>query len=102
MLYVTFYVKDTKGNEVEHFMLPSLTGNNHYIVESEYSRDEIINQALKGGYLTRKDMEEMGWKGDTPPEFSDDDIDKMVGPFQWISFHLKVPKDMIVDTHPGE
>lgn len=102
ILYVTFDVKDSKGNDVTHFMLPSLTGNNHYIVESEYSRDEIINQALKGGYLTRKDMEERGWKGDTPPEFSDEDIDKMVGPFNWISFNIKVPKEKIIDDWEGE
>lgn len=102
VLYVTFDVKDIKGNDVAHFMLPSLTGNNHYIVEKEYSRDEIINQALHGGYLTREEMEEMGWEGDTPPNFSKDDIDKMVGPFKWMSFNIKVPKDLIVDDHPGE
>lgn len=102
VLYVTFDVKDIKGDDVPHFMLPSLTGNNHYIVEKEYSRDEIINQALHGGYLTRKEMEEMGWKGDTPPSFSEDDIDKMVGPFKWMKFNIKVPRDLIVDDHPGE
>lgn len=102
VLYVTFDVKDIKGNDVAHFMLPSLTGNNHYIVEKEYSRDEIINQALHGGYLTREEMEEMGWEGDTPPSFSKDDIDKMVGPFKWMSFNIKVPRDLIVDDHPGE
>lgn len=102
VLYVTFDVKDIKGNDVPHFMLPSLTGNNHYIVEKEYSRDEIINQALHGGYLTREEMEERGWEGDTPPSFSKDDIDKMVGSFKWMSFNIKVPKDLIVDDHPGE
>lgn len=102
VLYVTFDVKDIKGNDVARFMLPSLTGNNHYIVEKEYSRDEIINQALHGGYLTREEMEEMGWEGDTPPNFSKDDIDKMVGPFKWMSFNIKVPKDLIVDDHTGE
>ena len=102
VLYVTFDVKDMKGDDVPHFMLPSLTGNNRYIVKKEYSRDEIINQALHGGYLTREEMEEMGWKGDTPPSFSKDDVDKMVGPFKWMSFNIKVPKDLIVDDHPGE
>ena len=47
-------------------------------------------------------MEEMGWEGDTPPNSSKDDMDKMVGPFKWMSFNIKVPKDLIVDDHTGE
>ena len=97
VLAVFFSVKDINGNSVPHFMLPTITGDNAYLVEGNDDTTESLVKIALGDYkLTTGELEYFGWKGDTPPILTNDDIDRMVKKDNWLSVTRKVPRKLIV------
>lgn len=79
VMFVFFSVKDINGEPVPHFMVPSLTSDNCYIMEE--GRDDavsLVKKALGDYKLSEGDMEYLGWEGYTPPNLTRDDINEMV------------------------
>lgn len=97
VLFVFFNVKDINGELVPHFMTPSLTVDNAYIMEEGHDDPvSLVKKALGDYKLTTGDMEYLGWKGDTPPNMTKEDIDKMVKIDDcWVSVTRKVPRKLI-------
>lgn len=77
-------------------MLPTITGDNAYLIEGN---DDTTGSPVKiapGDYkLTTGELEYFGWKGDTPPILTNDDIDRMVKKDNWLSVTRKVPRKLI-------
>lgn len=98
MLVVFFNVKDINGEPVPHFMLPTITGDNAYLVEGNDDNPESLVKIALGDYkLTTGEMEYLGWNGDTPPNFTREDINNMVRIDDcWLSVTRKVPRKLIV------
>lgn len=98
VLFVFFNVKDINGELVPHFMIPSLNNDNAYIME-EGPDDPVslVKKALGDYKLSKGDMEYLGWNGDTPPNFTREDINNMVRIDDcWLSVTRKVPRKLIV------
>lgn len=98
MLVVFFNVKDINGEPVPNFMLPTITGDNAYLVEGNDDNPEYLVKIALGDYkLTTGEMEYLGWNGDTPPNFTREDINNMVRIDDcWLSVTRKVPRKLIV------
>lgn len=97
VLFVFFNVKDINGELVPHFMIPSLNNDNAYIMEEGHDDPvSLVKKALGDYKLSEGDMEYLGWKGDTPPNMTKEDIDKMVKIDDcWVSVTRKVPRKLI-------
>lgn len=101
VLFVFFNIKDINGEPVPHFMVPSLTSNNAYIMEE--GRDDtvsLVKKALGDYKLSAGDMEYLGWEGDTPPRITKENIkdiarldDRSVD--DWLLVTRKVPRKLI-------
>jgi hypothetical protein len=98
VLFVFFNVKDIEGKPVPHFMVPSLTTNNDYIMEEGCDDPaSLVKKALGDYKLSAGDMEYLGWEGDTPPNLTRGDINEMVKIDDcWVSVTRKVPRKLIV------
>lgn len=97
VLFVFFNIKDINGEPVTHFMLPTLTMDTAYLAEgSGDSTVSLISTALGDYKLNTRELENMGWEGDTPPTLTVEDIDKIVGKSNWLSSTRKVPRKLIV------
>lgn len=98
VLFVFFNVKDISGELVPHFMVPSLTTDNAYIMEEGHDDPvSLVKKALGEYKLSEGDMEYLGWEGDTPPNLTREDINNMVKIDDcWVSVTRKVPKKLIV------
>lgn len=97
MLVVFFNVKDINGEPVPHFMLPTITGDNAYLVEGKDDTPESLVKIALGDYkLTTGEMEYMGWKGDTPPILTREEVNSMVKKDDWVPSTIKVPRKLIV------
>lgn len=98
VLFVFFNVKDINGELVPHFMIPSLNNDNDYIMEEGHDDPvSLVKKALGDYKLSEGDMEYLGWKGDTPPNLTREDINNMVKiDDRWVSVTRKVPKKLIV------
>lgn len=96
VLFVFFNIKDINGEPVPHFMVPSLTNDNAFIMEEGCDDTvSLVKKALGDYKLSAGDMEYLGWEGDTPPIITKEDIDKMVNKDNWISVTRKVPRKLI-------
>lgn len=101
VLFVFFNVKDIEGKPVPHFMVPSLTTNNDYIMEEGCDDPaSLVKKALGDYKLSAGDMEYLGWEGDTPPRITKENIkdiahidDRLVD--DWLLVTRKVPKKLI-------
>lgn len=98
VLFVFFNVKDINGELVPHFMVPSLTTDNAYIMEEGHDDPvSLVKKALGEYKLSEGDMEYLGWEGDTPPNLTRGDINEMVKIDDcWVSVTRKVPRKLIV------
>lgn len=98
VLFVFFNVKDINGEPVPHFMVPSLTNDNAFIMEEGCDDTvSLVKKALGDYKLSEGDMEYLGWEGDTPPNLTRDDINEMVKIDDcWVSVTRKVPRKLIV------
>lgn len=98
ILFVFFNVKDINGELVPHFMVPSLTTDNYYIMEEGHDDPvSLVKKALGDYKLSSGDMEYLGWEGDTPPNLTREDINNMVRIDDcWLSVTRKVPRKLIV------
>lgn len=98
VLFVFFNVKDISGELVPHFMVPSLTTDNAYIMEEGHDDPvSLVKKALGEYKLSAGDMEYLGWEGDTPPNLTRGDINEMVKIDDcWVSVTRKVPRKLIV------
>lgn len=98
ILFVFFNVKDINGELVPHFMVPSLTSDSSYIMEEGHDDPvSLVKKALGDYKLSGGDMEYLGWKGDTPPNLTREDINNMVKIDDcWVSVTRKVPRKLIV------
>lgn len=98
VLFVFFNVKDISGELVPHFMVPSLTTDNAYIMEEGHDDPvSLVKKALGEYKLSEGDMEYLGWEGDTPPNLTRGDINEMVKIDDcWVSVTRKVPRKLIV------
>lgn len=98
VLFVFFNVKDISGELVPHFMVPSLTTDNAYIMEEGHDDPvSLVKKALGDYKLSEGDMEYLGWEGDTPPNLTRGDINEMVKIDDcWVSVTRKVPRKLIV------
>jgi len=75
VLFVFFNIKDINGEPVPHFMVPSLTSNNAYIMEEGCDDTvSLVKKALGDYKLSAGDMEYLGWEGDTPPRITKENI----------------------------
>ena len=97
VLFVFLNVKDINGELVPHFMIPSLTSDNAYIMEEGHDDQvSLVKKALGDYKLSEGDMEYLGWEGDTPPNLTRGDINEMVKIDDcWVSVTRKVPKKLI-------
>lgn len=98
VLFVFFNIKDINGEPVPHFMVPSLNNDNAYIMEEGHGDPvSLVKKALGDYKLSEGDMEYLGWEGDTPPNFTREDINNMVRIDDcWLSVTRKVPRKLIV------
>ena len=98
ILFVFFSVNDINGEPVPHFMVPSLNSDNAYIMEGGCDDPvSLVKKALGDYKLSEGDMEYLGWNGDTPPNFTREDINNMVRIDDcWLSVTRKVPRKLIV------
>lgn len=97
VLAVFFNVKDINGEPVPHFMLPAITGDNAYLVEGNDDTPESLVKIALGDYkLTTGEMEYMGWKGDTPPILTREEVNRMVKKDDWVPSTIKVHRKLIV------
>ena len=102
VLFVFFNIKDINGEPVPHFMVPSLTSNNAYIMEEGCDDTvSLVKKALGDYKLSAGDMEYLGWEGDTPPRITKENIkdiahidDRLVDDYLLVT--RKVPKKLIV------
>ena len=93
--------KDINGEPVPHFMVPSLTSNNAYIMEEGCDDTvSLVKKALGDYKLSAGDMEYLGWEGDTPPRITKENIkdiahidDRLVD--DWLLVTRKVPRKLI-------
>lgn len=101
VLFVFFNIKDINGEPVPHFMVPSLTSNNTYIMEEGCDDTvSLVKKALGDYKLSAGDMEYLGWEGDTPPRITKENIkdiahidDRLVD--DWLLVTRKVPRKLI-------
>lgn len=101
VLFVFFNIKDINGKPVPHFMVPSLTSNNAYIMEEGCDDTvSLVKKALGDYKLSASDMEYLGWEGDTPPRITKENIkdiahidDRLVD--DWLLVTRKVPRKLI-------
>lgn len=101
VLFVFFNIKDINGEPVPHFMVPSLTSNNAYIMEEGCDDTvSLVKKALGDYKLSAGDMEYLGWEGDTPPRITKENIkdiahidDRLVD--DWLLVTRKVPRKLI-------
>lgn len=101
ILFVFFNVKGINGELVPHFMVPSLTTDNYYIMEEGHDDPvSLVKKALGEYKLSSSYMEYLGWEGDTPPNLTREDINNMVRMVRiddcWLSVTRKVPRKLIV------
>lgn len=96
VLFVFFNVKDIEGKPVPHFMVPSLTTNNDYIMEEGCDDPaSLVKKALGDYKLSAGDMEYLGWEGDTPPRITKEDVKDMVHVDDRVLVTRKVPRKLI-------
>ena len=96
VLFVFFNIKDINGEPVPHFMVPSLTSNNAYIMEEGCDDTvSLVKKALGDYKLSAGDMEYLGWEGDTPPRITKENIKDMVHVDDWLLVTRKVPRKLI-------
>lgn len=96
VLFVFFNVKDIEGKPVPHFMVPSLTTNNDYIMEEGCDDPaSLVKKALGDYKLSAGDMEYLGWEGDTPPRITKEDVKDMVHVDDCVLVTRKVPRKLI-------
>lgn len=96
VLFVFFNVKDIEGKPVPHFMVPSLTTNNDYIMEEGCDDPaSLVKKALGDYKLSAGDMEYLGWEGDTPPRITKEDVKDMVHVDDCLLVTRKVPRKLI-------
>lgn len=101
VLFVFFNIKDVNGEPVPHFMVPSLTSNNAYIMEEGCDDTvSLVKKALGDYKLSAGDMEYLGWEGDTPPRITKENIkdiahidDRLVDDYLLVT--RKVPRKLI-------
>lgn len=101
VLFVFFNIKDINGEPVPHFMVPSLTSNDAYIMEEGCDDTvSLVKKALGDYKLSAGDMEYLGWEGDTPPRITKENIkdiahidDRLVD--DWLLVTRKVPRKLI-------
>ena len=101
VLFVFFNIKDINGEPVPHFMVPSLTSNNAYIMEEGCDDTvSLVKKALGDYKLSAGDMKYLGWEGDTPPRITKENIkdiahidDRLVD--DWLLVTRKVPRKLI-------
>lgn len=101
VLFVFFNIKDINGEPVPHFMVPSLTSNNAYIMEEGCDDTvSLVKKALGDYKLSAGDMEYLGWEGDTPPRITKENIkdivhidDRLVDDYLLVT--RKVPRKLI-------
>lgn len=97
VLAVFFNVKDINGEPVPHFMLPTLTMDTAYLAEgSGDSTVSLISTALGDYKLNTRELENMGWEGDTPPILTREEVNRMVKKDDWVPSTIKVPRKLIV------
>lgn len=97
ILAVFFSVKDINGEPVPHFMLPTITGDNAYLIEGNDDTPESLVKIALGDYkLTTSELEYMGWKEDTPPILTREEVNRMVKKDDWVPVTRKVPRKLIV------
>lgn len=96
VLFVFFNVKDISGELVPHFMVPSLTTDNAYIMEEGHDDPvSLVKKALGEYKLSEGDMEYLGWEGDTPPRITKEDVKDMVHVDDCVLVTRKVPRKLI-------
>lgn len=96
VLFVFFNIKDINGEPVPHFMVPSLTTNNAYIMEEGCDDPaSLVKKALGDYKLSAGDMEYLGWEGDTPPRITKEDVKDMVHVDDCVLVTRKVPRKLI-------
>lgn len=96
VLFVFFNIKDINGEPVPHFMVPSLTVDNAYIMEEGCDDPaSLVKKALGDYKLSAGDMEYLGWEGDTPPRITKEDVKDMVHVDDCVLVTRKVPKKLI-------
>lgn len=96
VLFVFFNIKDINGEPVPHFMVPSLTVDNAYIMEEGRDDPASLVKKAPGDYkLPAGDMEYPGWEGDTPPGITKEDVKDMVHVDDRVLVTRKVPKKLI-------
>ena len=96
VMFVFFNVKDIEGKPVPHFMVPSLTTNNDYIMEEGCDDTvSLVKKALGDYKLSAGDMEYLGWEGDTPPRITKEDVKDMVHVDDCLLVTRKVPRKLI-------
>lgn len=96
VLFVFFNVKDIEGKPVPHFMVPSLTTDNDYIMEEGCDDPaSLVKKALGDYKLPAGDMEYLGWEGDTPPRITKEDVKDMVHVDDCVLVTRKVPRKLI-------
>lgn len=96
VLFVFFNIKDISGEPVPHFMVPSLTTNNAYIMEEGCDDPaSLVKKALGDYKLSAGDMEYLGWEGDTPPRITKEDVKDMVHVDDCVLVTRKVPRKLI-------
>jgi hypothetical protein len=96
VLFVFFNIKDISGEPVPHFMVPSLTTNNAYIMEEGCDDPaSLVKKALGDYKLSAGDMEYLGWEGDTPPRITKEDVKDMVHVDDCLLVTRKVPRKLI-------
>lgn len=96
VLFVFFNIKDINGEPVPHFMVPSLTTNNDYIMEEGCDDPaSLVKKALGDYKLSAGDMEYLGWEGDTPPRITKEDVKDMVHVDDCLLVTRKVPRKLI-------
>lgn len=97
VLAVFFNVKDINGEPVPRFMLPTLTMDTAYLAEgSGDSTVSLISTALGDYKLNTRELENMGWEGDTPPILTREEVNRMVKKDDWVPSTIKVPRKLIV------
>ena len=96
VLFVFFNIKDINGEPVPHFMVPSLTNDNAFIMEEGCDDTvSLVKKALGDYKLSAGDMEYLGWEGDTPPRITKEDVKDMVHVDDCLLVTRKVPRKLI-------
>lgn len=96
VLFVFFNIKDINGEPVPHFMVPSLTNDNAFIMEEGCDDTvSLVKKALGDYKLSAGDMEYLGWEGDTPPRITKEDVKDMAHVDDCLLVTRKVPRKLI-------